>query len=50
MEENKELINKISQFENKMVDTESKIGINPLELWMNEMIAKRRKQEESEEV
>lgn len=28
----------------KQVETESQLGINPLELWMNEMIAKKRNQ------
>lgn len=37
-------------FEKQMVDAESKLGINPLELWMNEMIDKKRKQKmENEE-
>lgn len=44
MNENKEFQKTIDKFENQMVDAESKLGINPLELWMNEMISGKRNQ------
>ena len=44
MNENKEFQKTIDKFENQMVDAESKLGINPLELWMNEMISRKRNQ------
>lgn len=50
LSETKDIQNIISNFEEKMVDTETKLGINPLELWMNEMIAKKRKQEDEKTV
>lgn len=33
----------------KQVETESQLGINPLELWMNEMIDKKRRQKDKKE-
>ena len=49
MNESNEFQNTVGMFEEKMVETESKLGINPLELWMNEMIAKKRNQESMKE-
>ena len=50
MSESKDINSTVSNFEKQMVDSESKLGINPLELWMNEMIEKKRKQKmENEE-
>ena len=50
MSESKDINSTVSNFEKQMVDAESKLGINPLELWMNEMIDKKRKQKmENEE-
>ena len=49
MSESKDINSTVSNFEKQMVDAESKLGINPLELWMNEMIAKKRKQKDEKE-
>lgn len=49
MNESNEFQNTVGMFEEKMVEAESKLGINPLELWMNEMIAKKRNQESMKE-
>lgn len=49
MSESKEIQNTVSNFEKQMVDAESKLGINPLELWMNEMIDKKRRQKDKKE-
>ena len=44
MSDSKDINSNVSSFEKQMVDAESKLGINPLELWMNEMIARKRNQ------
>ena len=49
MNESKEFQDTVGLFEEKMIEAESKLGINPLELWMNEMIAKKRNQESVKE-
>ena len=49
MNESNEFQNTVGKFEEKMVETESKLGINPLELWMNEIIDKKRNQESMKE-
>ena len=49
MNESKEFQGTVGMFEEKMVEAESKLGINPLELWMNEMIDKKRKQKMEKE-
>ena len=49
MNESNEFQNTVGMFEEKMVEAESKLGINPLELWMNEMIARKRKQKDEKE-
>lgn len=49
MNELNEFQNTMGKFEEKMAETESKSGINPLELWMNEMIARKRNRESVKE-
>lgn len=50
MNESNEFQNNLGKFEEKMVETESKLGINPLELWMDEIIDRKRNQESMKEV
>ena len=49
MNESNEFQNTVSNFEKQMVDAESKLWINPLELWMSEMIDRKRKQKDEKE-
>ena len=49
MSESNEFQNTVGMFEEKMVEAESKLGINPLELWMSEMIDRKRKQKDEKE-
>ena len=49
MSDSKDINSNVSSFEKQMVDAESKLGINPLELWMNEMIARKRNRESVKE-
>lgn len=49
MNESNEFQDTVGVFEEKMIEAEYKLGINPLELWMNEMIDKKRKQKMEKE-
>lgn len=48
MDNEENFINDFSKLEGSLINAEEKFGVNPLELWMNEMIEKKRKSKEEE--
>lgn len=45
MDNEESFINDFSKLEGSLINAEDKFGVNPLELWMNEMIERKRQKD-----